>query len=241
MSDLEEKPNIRAAKKRLVTELRALRREAGYLTSTKILSARVLVNALGGSDPDLAFDRFIAFGDEHAEDRDVQAALASVGWDVQAEAALDRLSEFGNRYDVDPRTVRRWSDAGIEKLAAALVGKSPWIQPKARLLIVGDETEVRASLELRIPPEIWMGVPELDVDGRPVALDMPTFKPNEKERRYRSEFQQLATLETLPVKLRLTWSGEKQPVYEVLLESSPGLVLSAVIMIQSLHCRVRRG
>lgn len=50
---------------------------------------------------------------------------------------------------VDPRTVRRWSDAGIKKLTQLIIGAAPWIQPRARQLLVAREDAGTSIVMLR--------------------------------------------------------------------------------------------
>ncbi len=47
---------------------------------------------------------------------------------------------------VDPRTVRRWSDAGIKKLTQTA---APWIQPRARQLLDAREDAGTSIVMLR--------------------------------------------------------------------------------------------
>lgn len=87
------------------------------------------MRALGDGDADVALERLISLVDEYGEDRDIAAAMVSIGWDSSGASALERLNEFGSLHDVDQRTVRRRSDAGIHKLAVLLVGADPRLQP----------------------------------------------------------------------------------------------------------------
>jgi hypothetical protein len=133
-------------------ELRDLRKRPGPLHPAKLTHARVILRGFGGDDPEIALARFIDLASERSDDREIAAAMASIGWGVTSEAALDRLAEFSELHRVDPRTVRRWSDAGIRTLALLMVGSEPWEQPRARQVIVAVDTAIRLGLDLRVPP-----------------------------------------------------------------------------------------
>lgn len=106
------------------------------------------MRALGNHDVGVALTRLVDLAAEHS-DRDVDAAMASIGLGMSSEAALDRLSEYGERNLVDPRTVRRRSDAGINKLTQLIIGAAPWIQPRARQLLVAREDAGTSIVMLR--------------------------------------------------------------------------------------------
>lgn len=118
-----------SVKQLIARELRTLRKEPGALDAAKLTAAGAIVKGFGGDDADIALTRLTDLAAEHHDDRDVQAAMASIGWGVTSEAAFDRMAEFSERHFVDPRTVRRWSDEGIRKLTLLIVGSAPWIQP----------------------------------------------------------------------------------------------------------------
>ena len=116
----------------------------------------------------------------------IARTMGSISWDSSGANVLDRLNEFGSLHDVDQRTVRRWSDAGINKLAVLLVGADPWLQPRAILVLSSAGSVVQLQLELRVPPNMLMGRPILRIDGRDIAVDLPVVELSSEEQRYRS-------------------------------------------------------
>jgi hypothetical protein len=77
---------------------------------------------------------------EHEEDRDIVAAMASIGYGAEGETVLDRLTGYGVEQHVDARTVQRRSDNGIQKLATLTLTKGPWIDPRTEFRIAIDRS-----------------------------------------------------------------------------------------------------
>ncbi|PKQ29702.1 MAG: hypothetical protein CVT60_04015 [Actinobacteria bacterium HGW-Actinobacteria-10] len=222
----------------LVAELRRLRKHRQALSASNLDRAQLLVRALGDGDADVALERLISLADEHSEDRDIAAAMVSIGWDSSGTNVLDRLSEFGSLHDVDQRTVRRWSDAGINKLAVLLVGADPWLQPHAVLVLSRVGSRVQLQIELRVRPNLVMGRPVLSVDGRDIDVDLPVIERSSEEQRFRSPLADLAAMEDLPVGIDLLWRGEKPATYTAVLEGGEGLRLQATVRLGRLQCRL---
>jgi hypothetical protein len=222
----------------LIAELRGLRKHRQALSASSLYRARLLVRALGDGDADVALERLISLADEHGEDRDIAAAMVSIGWDSSGANVLDRLNEFGSLHDVDQRTVRRWSDAGINKLAVLLVGADPWLQPRAILVLSSAGSVVRLQLELRVPPNMLMGRPILRIDGRDIGVDLPVVELSSEEQRYRSQLEDSVAVEDLPVGIDLQWRGEKPATYTAVLEGGEGLRLQATVRLGQLRCRL---
>lgn len=226
------------AKGMLVAELRGLRKHRQALSASILCHAGLLVRALGDGDADVALERLISLADEHGEDRDIAAAMVSIGWDSSGASVLDRLNEFGSLHDVDQRTVRRWSDAGINKLAVLLVGADPWLQPHAVLVLSPVGPVIQLQVELRVRPNLVMGRPIVSVDGRDIAVDLPVIELSSREQRFRSPLVDLAALEDLPVEIDLLWRGEKPATYTAVLEGGEGLRLQAKVRLGHLRCRL---
>jgi hypothetical protein len=121
-----------SAKQMIASELRQLRKTSGQLDAAKLTRAREIVKGFGGDDPEVALTRLVDLAIENADVRDIAAAIATFGWGVNSDSSLDRLSEYFERHFVDQGTVQRWSDDGIRKLTLLILGKAPWIQPRAR-------------------------------------------------------------------------------------------------------------
>jgi hypothetical protein len=225
----------------VLAELRTLRREYGLLDAAKLTSARAIVKGFGGDGPDVALQRLVDLAHEYGDDRDIEAALAGLGWGVSQPAALDRLSEFALRYHVDARTVRRWSDQGFQKLALLIVGKAPWIQLRARQVLSIDGREVRLGLDLRIPANLRMGTPKLWIDDRPIEIGMPEIATSPDEQRIRSALDAIGTLDDLPIRVRLMWSGQKYPIYEAVAHGTREVYSNSRIVFLSLHTTISRA
>lgn len=222
-------------------ELRSLRKAYGRLDSVKLATAGYLVRALGNRDVAVALTRLADLAVEYS-DRDVDAAMASIGLGVRSEAALDRLAEHSERHQVDPRTVRRWSDAGITKLTQLIMGKAPWIQPRARQVIEAlTDGEVRYRLRLAVPPVVRMGAPTLQINGREVEVGMPEIASLDRQQDLASAPQRLGSLEDLPLRITLAWTGEKYPAYESVTSGTPDVYFSSRLGFHSLITLVRRS
>lgn len=229
------------ARQMVLGELRTLRKQYGLLDPAKLTSARAIVKGFGGDDPEVALQRLIDLAREYEDDRDIEAALAALGWGVTQPAALDRLSEFALRYLVDARTVRRWSDQGFEKLALLIVGKAPWIQPRARQVLSVDGDAVRLGLDLRIPANLRMDTPKLWIGDTPIEIGMPEISTSPDEQRVRSKLQQIGTIADLPLRLRLMWRGEKYPIYEAVTHGTRDAYFNSRIVFLSLRTTISRA
>jgi hypothetical protein len=222
----------------LIAELRGLRKYRQALSASSLYRARLLVRALGDGDADVALERLISLADEHGEDRDIAAAMVSIGWDSSGANVLERLNEFGSLHDVDQRTARRWSDAGINKLAVLLVGADPWLQPRAVLVLSSAGLVVQLQIELRVPPNMLMGRPVLRIHGRDIAVDLPVVELSSEEQLYRSPLKDAVAVEDLPVVIDLQWRGEKPATYTAVLEGGEGMRLQATVRLGHLRCRL---
>lgn len=221
-------------------ELRDLRKRAGLLDAAKLTQARAIVRGLGGDDPDVALTRLTDLAAEHDDDRDIEAAIAVIGWGVTADASLDRLAEVAVRHYVDPRTVRRWSDAGIKKLASLIVGNAPWIQPRARQILTQDGENISYGLDLRIPPGLRMDTPHLQVQKQEIEIGMPEIVVSEQKQRIASKLEPITTLDKLPLTVELTWHGEKYPTYEAVTHGTRDVFFTSRIVFRSLKTTISR-
>lgn len=227
-----------SAKQAIARELAQLRKLSGPLDAAKLTRARMLVKAFGGDDPVIALERLVNLAREHAEDREIDAAMSSFGWNVAAETSLGRLAEYSERHFVDPRTVRRWADAGIVKLAVLAVGTGPWIQPRGRQLLEIENGVVKLALDLHTPPNIWMGAPEMWVNDHPVDVGLGPMASMPEQSRSRTHFAEIAGLSDLPLELRFRWTGEKLPVYEAVSRASLDIVVSSRLVFRELRTTI---
>ncbi len=208
-----------SAKQYVAHELRTLRREFGVLSAAKLSSARMIVVGLGGGNEEDALTRLLAIAEEH-HDIQVESAMASFGHGVSGAAVLERLDEFAARHFVDARTVRRWSDAGIRKLTYLIVGSSPWLQPRARLIFWSKDGQTFLRVVDAAPPGVWMHEPELWLGDERVPLEIEAFtsapeKQTRRSRNYRV-VEEGPDLQSLRFKLK--WSGKKPAQFETLVK-----------------------
>lgn len=225
----------------IATELRNLRKAYGLLDEAKLAEAGFLVRAFGNQDVEVALTRLVDLAAEHS-DRDLDAAMASIGYGVESAAALDRLAEFSERHLIDPRTVRRWSDAGITKLTQLIIGTSPWIQPRARqVLDAREDGMLTYKLRLAIPPRVRMHVPTLRIGNQEIEIGMDEMVASDVQQDIASRVQEMGTFEDLPLKLRLSWSGEKYPVFEAMTRGTPQVYFSSRMSFHDLNTEIRRS
>lgn len=229
-----------SVRRRIVGELRELRRQVGPLDAVKLTHAGAILSGLGGDDPDVALTRLTDLAAEHADDRDIEAAMVSIGWGATATAALDRLSEFAVQQYVDPRTVRRWSDAGITKLALLIIGTALWIQPRARQILTQDGDQISYGLDLRIPPGLRMDTPHLRVQKQEIEIGMPEIVVSDTKQRIASKLEPITTLDELPLTVELMWRGEKYPVYEAVTHGTRDVFFTSRIVFLSLKTTISR-
>lgn len=226
-------------KQRITAELRELRKAPGCLDDVKLTGALAVTKGLGGDDPEIALGRLVGIAAEQTSDREIQAAMASFGWGVQSEASLDRLAEFSERHFVDPRTVRRWSDAGILKLTQLIVGKSPWIQPRAVQRLSESTSEIFFSLELLLPSNVWMNKPTLSVNDQLVELDIPSLEQGEREQRFRSSTVPLGSFGDLPIEINIRWGGERYAAFDAITQGNARLTVRSRLVLHSLRTTLK--
>lgn len=224
----------------IASELLHLRKAPGPLTAAKMVQARAIVRGLGNDDPAVALRRLVDLAREHADDRDVDAALASLGWGIDAVTVADRLNEYASPRYVDARTVRRWADEGLKKLVLLILGTEPWIQPVARLTIRQVGAELRLALTLTLPPNLRMDAPELTVNDETVEVALPAIEARPIEQSFFAGFQPFAQLDDLPVEIHLRWFGEKYPRYESVAQGSEQIAIVSTLGFSGLRVAVRR-
>lgn len=226
----------------IAEELRTLRRLSGPLDSTKMVHTPHILKGLGGGDADVAALRLLAMRSEHEEDRDIVAAMASIGYGSESETVLDRLTDHGAQHYVDARTVRRWSDNGIQKLATLILTKGPWIDPSIELAITISATYATADLNLKVPRNIGMAKPELTINHNEIDIDLTRSKRDPSADWYRTESFRVELIDGDPVlHARLAWRGEKVPVFVCTANDIGGRSVSSYLSLFGLEVRVRRS
>ncbi len=229
-----------SARQVIAAELRELRRLPGPLEPTKLVTARALTKAFGADDPTTALTRLLDLARENEGDREIEAAMSCMGWGVTSATVLDRMSEYAARNYVDARTVRRWSDEGIRKLTLLVVGTSPWLQPKLRQVLDAQEDQLLIGIDLRIPAELRMGAPQIWVDDNLIELQMPSIERSTGAQRLTSGLETLAALSELPLDIRVSWMGEKLPIYESVVRAWPGLLFTSRLIFTEMRTSVSR-
>jgi hypothetical protein len=201
--------------KAMAAELRLLRRLPGSFTDVKLTQTPLICKGLGGGDVEAAMNRLLLVQARHTDDEEIRAAFASMGLGADGDTVLDRLTDYGEAHFVDGRTVRRWSDAGIAKLAPLLMGEAPWVDPRIGLRVSVKGDELLCHVEFVVPEQIGMNRPQLVVNGdhhdlvyQCVPADTPAYAA-----RYRCETVRVALGGVERVELVLRWTGEIAAAY----------------------------
>lgn len=225
--------------RRLEAELRLLRRLSGSLHAGKLVETPALLKGLGGGDAELAMHRLLLLRRQHDRDPKVAAAFAAMGYGADGETVLERLESYAASQFVDARTVRRWSDAGIETLAAIILTAAPWIDPKILLSMILEDDVLVCRLEFTVPQFIGMRLPELRINE--TATEVPWRRV---ERPAESDYSRAATLD--PQRLRsqtaihLRWRGEIVPTYIVDVIAEPAWRVRSFLRLNALELSITR-
>lgn len=225
--------------KRLAEELRELRRLPGPLGTGKVINAPALIKGLGAGDPELALSRLSALLLEHSSDREIAAAMASIGIGTVSESVLDRLTEVGQAHFVDSRTVRRWSDAGISKVAALIVGQSPWLQPQIQQRIDVSGPALTYKLRVTVPAFVAMKKPKLVANGDKIGLGLDLVKAKHSQT-FESVSQEIDIEDGVKLQLDLAWSGEKLPQFVSRIRSSREIESATYLRLFSMRTVIIR-
>jgi hypothetical protein len=201
----------------IVDELQRVRKGEGLNLAT-MAACPTLCRLLGQGDPVLAIQTLTANLKAYGADRDIEAALAALGMTIRRATLLDRLSEFGEAFQVDQRTVRRWADSGMSKLAVLAV--KTWIIRPPRLEI---RTRLQGTgavllLRRRVPINYQMADdPTIVVhyEGESYRESLPFGEPtvdDNVEVRTTNLGMQLNT--NVPIQVEIQWMGEVWPEFE---------------------------
>lgn len=198
----------------LVAELKLLRKQPGPLTATKLIKTPMILKGLGGGDSDEALSRL---GQMAAKPADIEeaAAFATLGFEAEGETVLARLDAIATRHFVDQRTVRRWSDAGIDRLAQRILSASPWLEPRLRIHLNVDVDLVTLSLEAYGPRHVQMYEPQLTLGDEQATLDWATTSTDADAVIRRSEPVEIEWATTGVVELSCRWRGNLEAAYWV--------------------------
>jgi hypothetical protein len=196
------------------SELRTLRRLPGELDESKMLEAPVLLKGLGGGNADIALSRLLLFSRHQSDDRDIIAALATMGHRNDRESVQERLDDYSLVHGFDARTIRRWSDRGIDKLAQLILTNSPWVDPRIALDVELREESSRFRVRFEVPAIIGMRLPTMRVNDSDYALSFSRLKSSEQQINYSTSWHETALKhEQTAVKFTLECRGEMVPTY----------------------------
>ncbi|MFG1914104.1 hypothetical protein [Micromonospora sp. NPDC048898] len=199
----------------MAAELRLLRRLPGQFTDVKLARAPFICKGLGGGDVGAAMNRLLLVHARHKNDAEITAAFASIGLGADGDTVLDRLTDYGEANFVDGRTVRRWSDAGIAKLAPLLVGEAPWVDPRIGLRLSVEADDLVCAIEFVVPEQIGMNRPQLLVNGEPHDLiyQRASADTTAYATRYRCKSVRVGLSKAERIELVLRWTGEIMASY----------------------------
>lgn len=237
-------PALRKHKVTIEQELRKLRRLDGPLTEAKLTSTPLLTRAIGGGNSAVTLEKLRQTAAIHSDDRDISIAFAALGIEGSRGNVLDTLTEIGSGEGVDARTIRRWSDDGIKKLAGMIVGTSFWLNPWLSALLEEREPgKVLLSVWLQLHTGLDMKFPQATLNGvsfelNPVLVtkngnSSGTYKCSEAEVPYRDG---LVALEG-----EIAWRGNVTPTFELNSKvTGPGIWIRSFVRFSKLQiCAIR--
>lgn len=223
----------------IANELRLLRRLPGPLDDAKLVHAPHILKGLGGGDTAIALNRLLLIRNRHQTDRDVVAALATIGYGADGDTVLDRLSAYGVDRYVDARTVRRWSDAGIAKLAALILTDAPWFDPQIELKLDADEQRVVLAVRFQVPSALGMRLPTLEVEATAITMALTKVAADDDGTRYTAE-PVTVDYHRDRVEAFLRWRGEIVPIYVLESSSTPKVAVRSSLSLYALNVLVTR-
>jgi hypothetical protein len=224
----------------LVAELKLLRKRPGPLTATKLIKTPMILKGLGGGNADEALSRL---GQMAAKPADVEeaAAFATLGFEAEGETVLARLDAIATRHFVDQRTVRRWSDAGIDRLAQRIISASPWLEPRLRIHLDLDADSVTLFLEALGPRHVQMYEPQLTLGEEQATLDWTTTSTDADAVIRRSQPVAIDWATTGVVELSCRWRGNLEAAYWVNAAMSVPARIQTSTMLREYRVRLSRS
>ena len=173
----------------------------------------MLLKGLGNGHAEIAMNRLLLLRRSNQDDAEIVAAFASIGFDTDGATVLERLDNIAVTHYVDARTVRRWSDAGLSKLALLVLGVGPWIDPQIELVLYVEPERAICTARATIPLHIGMYPPKLSFDDTEVDLKWKRVEaPAGEPERYRADPVEFSLAEGSHL-AHLEWRGEISPTY----------------------------
>lgn len=223
----------------LVAELRSLRKRSGPLTAAKLARTPMILKGLGGGNAQEALSRLslLALSQDDAE---VNVAFATLGHEAEGATVLARLDQVAAQEFVDQRTVRRWSDAGIEKLAHLILGASPWMEPRCRLRLRLSAAVADVSAETYGPRDVEMYEPTLTVDGEAVEVPWTLESTHPDAISGRSGAHAVPWASSSPLLIGIRWRGNLEASYWLDVDSAVPVQVESRIMLREFQVRIRK-
>lgn len=199
-------------------ELRALRKMDGRLSAWKMAEMPHLSRALRVENTSEIYQAFISLVNRIG-DKYMRAALASMGYNSDETSVLARLEKHAETEFVDVRTVRRWSDRGIERLARVIVDSVPFtLRPTLAMAIIQVIPELfKVEFKVTKSQETKMRVPDYRVNGDAIALQLQRQEQTQPSNLVvwlgQTEFSFPA--EVNEVHVQVGWVGAAAPLYSV--------------------------
>ena len=111
--------------------------------------------------------------------------------------------------------MRRWSDAGIDRLAKRIISASPWLEPRLRIHLDVDADSVTLFLEAFGPRHVQMYEPQLTLGEEQATLDWTTASTDADAVIRRSQPVAIDWATTGVVELSCRWRGNLEAAYWV--------------------------
>lgn len=221
-----------------------MRRLPGALDDHKITLAPAILKGLGGDDPEQALNRLLLLQRQFEQDPEIVAAFATIGFGASGDTVLERLDDYARRQFVDARTVRRWSDAGIRKLARLITGAAPWIDPQIEMRLRQQPQPghpyLTAQITVGAPLHVAMHEPTFSVDGQPQELEWREVGLRGRHHLRQSLAVPLPCEPGIDLALRLAWRGDLAASYRLDSQLPSGLRLRAWVLLREFRVVVNR-
>lgn len=219
----------------IAAELRALRKRPGPLSAGKLARTPMILKGLGGGDVDEALARLTQMA-ASPSDVEEEAAYATIGFMGEGESVIERLDTFAAEHFIDQRTARRWSDAGIEKVAQRILSASPWLEPRLKIALRVDVNEIAVSLEAYGPREVQMYEPTLRCNDMPVELAWDDLPTTEVAVHRKSREMVLEDAQTAMIAAR--WRGNLEASYWIEVIATLPVIVEARTILRDYQLRV---
>lgn len=222
----------------LVAELRSLRKRSGPLTAAKLAKTPMILMGLGGGNAQEALSRLMLIASTQ-DDTEIKVALAMLGQQGEGDTVLSRLDQVAAQEFVDQRTVRRWSDAGMEKLAHLILSASPWMEPRCRLHLRLSAEAAEISAETYGPADVAMFEPTLAVQGEVVEIPWALDHTEPHAVSGTSGVHTVPWPPSPSLLIGVRWRGNLEANYWLDVDSEMPLRVESRIMLREFQVRVR--